>query len=1106
MGKSAKKTSAPEDSIKGAYTIDEGKKIAFTDQLLRLREGEVTSVSFPADLDKTERKFIHKICEELGLKSKSRGQGEKRFITVTKATAETTGESSPEAPNVHLGKKSLSLLEGFDWMDGLSTLNASLSKHSRKNEVSKSQRHHSKALSDELNYLSARYHAKQLSRAASPDFPKIIKARESLPASKHQAEVCEIVRNNQVVLVSGETGCGKTTQVPQFLLDDPTIGPCCKIMVTQPRRISAISVAERIAAERGEKIGSTIGYNVKLQSESSRETQVLFVTPGVLLRKLFGDPTLEEYSHIIIDEAHERDKFTEFTLMIIRDILSRRASLKLVLMSATLNTTKLSSYFGGVPQITMGGSVFPVQEFFLEDCLRVTNYMKSLGSAGAGKGAGAALTTYEEKRRFYSCPMCGKGSKVETAFRSPEELGTHLGTCTGSKVIKQVDTKGSLSTLRQLVREVQISTVNNTTSSVVSDAPKETSWEDINADEPVNWDDVNQETVAGEGTDQMLDADDIDSALISLVERNNPSESSHGSAGDQSLDGLLRAYQMQYDDSQVDYSLILELLKYICKSEYGSHGGSVLIFLPGWEDISKMSSWIETCPQFTGKDAHKYKVIQLHSCVPKKSQMEAFQPVPPGCHKMILSTNIAETSITIDDIIVVIDSGRVKEKTYDPYTKLCYLKSSYISKSSARQRKGRAGRTRAGVCFHLFSRRRHQSFNEFQDSELLRMPLEELVLQTKALHLAPGKEDEYNSARSFLLKALDPPADIAIWHAIQLLKSIGMLTDEEDVTGLGRSAAKLPVEPRLARTILLGCLLGCGPSIVTVACGIGYRSPFTMPTGDAERMRMNKVRASLAQGNPSDQIALLKAIEGFSSAMKTSGYGKAARYCDDKCLSMSTLSFLNDFVKQINQCLKDENVDVSNKRSAQNNGNLRLIQSIVAMGMYPDVGVRKNEAKLFTTEKGRKARLHNSSILSKIPHYLNKCQANQVEMVAFQNLIESSGFGDRGPGGASLSMLEITPLSTFGLLLSCGKLEDIELFEDTEDGEEVIVSDDLLLQADDWVTLRTSKARSLQFRACRAFLAGCIEAYALDPSRDFPACVHSGLKVLGEILSNEQTS
>lgn len=134
----------------------------------------------------------------------------------------------------------------------------------------------------------------------------------------------------------------------------------------------------------GEQIGGTIGYNIRLESEKCRTTQVLFVTPGVLLRKLQSDPLLEEFSHIIIDEAHERDRFTEFLLIVLRSVCAQRKSLKLLLMSATMQTSKLSAYFGNINHIHIGASVFPVQEFFLEHVLRFTDYVAVSPTTGIG--------------------------------------------------------------------------------------------------------------------------------------------------------------------------------------------------------------------------------------------------------------------------------------------------------------------------------------------------------------------------------------------------------------------------------------------------------------------------------------------------------------------------------------------------------------------------------------------------------------------------------------------------------------------------------------------------------------------------------------------------
>ena len=198
-----------------------------------------------------------------------------------------------------------------------------------------------------------------------------------------------------MVLISGETGCGKTSQVPQFLLDDPLVGPSCNIVCTQPRRISAISVAERVAAERGESAGGIVGYAVRGDAMENKlanvaaptsggssksagpwPTQLSFVTPGLLLRRLGSDPTLQRYTHVLIDEVHEQDKYTEFLLVLLKRLLPSRPDLRVVLMSATLRAETFADFFGGCPGLTIGTSMYPVATYFLEDALRNTHFLE----------------------------------------------------------------------------------------------------------------------------------------------------------------------------------------------------------------------------------------------------------------------------------------------------------------------------------------------------------------------------------------------------------------------------------------------------------------------------------------------------------------------------------------------------------------------------------------------------------------------------------------------------------------------------------------------------------------------------------------------------------
>ncbi|CAI5457982.1 unnamed protein product [Closterium sp. Yama58-4] len=216
---------------------------------------------------------------------------------------------------------------------------------------------------------------------ASPEGASMLTLRQSLPAWKERERLLQAVRNNQVVVVSGETGCGKTTQLPQYLLEDAVEsgeGAQSSIICTQPRRISAVAVAERVAAERGESIGQSVGYQVRLEARRSRATHLLFCTTGVLLRRLASDPLLTGVTHIVVDEIHERGMNEDFLLIVLRDLLPRRPDLKLVLMSATLNADLFSQYFSGAPTLHIPGFTYPVRSYFLEDVLELTGHEVTL--------------------------------------------------------------------------------------------------------------------------------------------------------------------------------------------------------------------------------------------------------------------------------------------------------------------------------------------------------------------------------------------------------------------------------------------------------------------------------------------------------------------------------------------------------------------------------------------------------------------------------------------------------------------------------------------------------------------------------------------------------
>lgn len=192
---------------------------------------------------------------------------------------------------------------------------------------------------------------------------------------------------------------------------------------------------------------------------------------------------------------------------------------------------------------------------------------------------------------------------------------------------------------------------------------------------------------------------------------------------------LIDKYLATVNPEFVDVVLIEKLLKKICED---SRDGAILVFLPGWDDINKTRDRLLASPFF--KDPSKFIIIALHSMIPSAVQNKVFIRPPPGCRKIILSTNIAETSITIDDVVYVIDSGRMKEKSYDPYNNVSTLQSSWVSKASAKQREGRAGRCQPGICYHLYSRVRAASLPDFQEPEIKRVPIEEICLQVNTMY------------------------------------------------------------------------------------------------------------------------------------------------------------------------------------------------------------------------------------------------------------------------------------------------------------------------------------------------------------------------------------
>ncbi|CDW53630.1 dosage compensation regulator [Trichuris trichiura] len=604
-----------------------------------------------------------------------------------------------------------------------------------------------------LEQISAYLFAQRFSRETSESYKLMLKARNELPVFSSKEKILDAVNNNSATLVVGETGCGKTTQVCQYILDsmlDNGKGACCNIIVTQPRRISAITVAERVATERGEKLGQSVGYSVRFDSHfPSPYGSIMFCTPfkGVLLRRM--ENGLQGVSHIIVDEVHERDVDTDFLLIILRDLLAIYPDLRVILMSATVDTSLFEQYFNGCATVHIEGRLFSVTRYFLEDAVQMTNFVID--------------------------------EAMEDSFVE-------------DKIISE---------------SANVENLNL----IVSDSYPESV----------------RKTVA------MMPENDSNFELIQAI--------------------------------------IVQQIAQGVK-------GSILVFLPGWNIIITLQRFLETrladgsltYASYLG--GIKCVLLPLHSQLPKENQFQVFEAVPPGftkvcahfclqlfqCHprillQIILATNIAESSVTISDVVMVIDSCKVKLKKYTSYNNMIHYVTTWASKSNLQQRCGRAGRCQPGVCFHLCSKARFERLDQYSEPEMLRSPLHETVLAVKLLGLG--------SSVNFLSKAMQPPPLDSVCEAEMVLRDIGALTKDSQLTALGRILAHLPIDPVFGKTIVLGTIFSIGDIMCSIAALSSFIEPYIIPL---HQKRLSESQKAFTGSRFSDHTALLEIYQCFVAA------------------------------------------------------------------------------------------------------------------------------------------------------------------------------------------------------------------------------------------------
>ncbi len=565
-----------------------------------------------------------------------------------------------------------------------------------------------KRLDDRLKAIERRLLGSARIRAQRMDARPSWEPLENLPITAHRAAIVAAIDAHPVVIVAGETGSGKTTQLPKFCLAAGR-GAGGLIGCTQPRRIAATTVAQRIADELGEPLGASVGYKIRFQDRTRRESFIKVMTDGILLAEAQGDPALTAYDTLIVDEAHERSLNIDFILGILKKLVRRRRDLKLIVTSATIDTEKFARAFDGAPVIEVSGRMFPVEVRY---------------------------------RPITATDDGGEEGHVEAAVAAVESLA------------------------RESVR------------------------------------------------------------------------------------------------------------------------GDVLVFMPTEQDIR------ETCELLSARRLPKSVVMPLYARLSAADQQRVFAGT--GARKIIVATNVAETSITIPGIRYVVDTGLARIPRYSPRTRTTALPVAPIARSSADQRMGRCGRVANGICIRLYDETNYQGRPRFTPPEILRANLAEVILRMISLKLGDIGAFPF----------IDPPDPRSVRDGLNLLAELGAITRDANrshrkgieryrLTAHGRIMARMPIDPRLSRMLIEARQQGCLPQLLVLAAALSIQDPRERPV---EKEQAADQAHAAFKDPASDFVTLLNIWERSGGVVRS---GPLKRFCREHFLAFRRIREWRDIHRQL---------------------------------------------------------------------------------------------------------------------------------------------------------------------------------------------------------------
>lgn len=770
-------------------------------------------------------------------------------------------------------------------------------------------------------------------------------------------------------------------------------------------------------------------------------------------------------THLIIDEIHERDKNTDFMLISVKEQLKTDKHLKVILMSATMDIKLLQSYFGNCPVIQVPGQSYSIKTYYLEDILFHTGYRTKMMNTfyNAIKSEGSKPNSLIEKEEIWLDEHTRHSidNSINECLKGTEFLDENL-----NQLIYLIEGEG----LNVDVAESKTGYTGLMISVMYDRLDFIHKFLDLGAD-------INKKDNFGKSSIDYARQRNIEEYIITSQKRN---EKFGGNKISDEKQYLLSAYQKQFnDDESVDHDLILAMISGLHTNS--SPGGAIMVFLPGYSDIVELSDLL-TSSFAPGT----YKLFILHSQMNSSDQKAALKTYKE--RKIILSTNIGQTSITIPDLVYVLDTGKIKMKMYDSITGSSMLRSVWVSKACANQRSGRAGRTQNGVCYRLFSKRKFDSMPTFCIPEFVRIPLTEICLYAKTL-------DNQTPVDVYLSKALIPPSSVSLNNAVQKLLILEVFDENENVTDLGKHLANIPLDVHLGKILLYSIFLQCLDPILTIVAYHSMKEPFILPKDRSQQLEAYKRRKQFAGESFSDHMGILHLYAQYLNSQ--SNPRLLQNLCNRNFLSRSNLEIFQQTRSQIYQSIR-QMYNLTKGQHNRNSNNWYVIQMCLAAGLYPNLAMVDYENTKLISQTEKKLGIHQSSVL----HTKNtKYQFKSV----FEVLRDWIVFFEK----SRLSSIGIinynTLIPSLIIALICGKMSC-----HFEQNQPAGANDIFLLQIDEWIQFITTYQDNILFCQVRHqlrnyFLTFLRSGYKEAPKQEFIDFVDS-LKTLFWIEIDKEMS